>query len=471
MRFPFLFGGTLPLMEENEVAQDNGLEEWLWQLVLGDVDERDVAAKQLSRLRAEAMVRAHENGVERLSRDEPWGDYAVQVRSVVGAPGFDTRVLVLELTDFMDAAQTLRMSTWREEHARQDELSDRILARLTSGADEATRRKAMARLGKIICSTNDPKNKREQLQSKLLNQQVEANIVFSCLREELLSAPDRLRELMRRKHDVRRASEALSRLGSSAREFLPDLLAELDRAEVHRFQFVGPLASIARDDETTVRALVGRVELSPGSRAVNALQVLRALGPRVVELVPEVFPVLLGALEHAESRIAAVYALGTIGSNSDEWGERIALRVLELSRTNDVWLKGATLWAMGDLGQRADLVVPRLIEAFDDYEEPDPDYCYGSSHTFVTDALTQFGPRAAPAVPALLARLRTEDSELDGGILKALAAIGPPAGFEAQERLETLAREWAKEHEIEVEDVIGDEDSSIGQTRRAIRAS
>ncbi|RYX85434.1 hypothetical protein EON83_05565 [bacterium] len=448
---------------------------YLWQLVRGEVEESAEAAKNLELIRIEAQVRSYEASNGKHTRDEPWGDYADQIRATITSPDFATRTFLLALVDCMDTAQELRMKLWREEHARQNAISDRILARLTPESSEDERAKVWNRLRKVICASNDPKNVSEQLQSQLLTSQVEAGIVFSCLREELLCIADKLHEWIGQDgKKQRRLAEALERLGPAANEFLLDLMAALDRAEAHRFTFTGALASVARDDEPTVRSLVERVQLSKGAGATNPLQVLRELGTRAAELVPAIFPVLLEALEHSESRNAAIYALGAIGSGNAEWGERIARSLLELSRTDDVWQKGATIWALGDLKACPNLVVPRLIEAFDDYEEPDPDYCYGSAHTFVTDALAAFGPHAASGTPALLARLRDSDGSVDQGVLKALAAIGPVAAeFGALEQLQELAEQWveqcAEENEFTVQDVIDDEENNIGAAIRSIR--
>lgn len=372
----------------------------------------------------------------------------------------------------MDEAQELRMQLWRTEMAREDVLSGRPINHPVPPSSSLERQKKLEQLAEQIGTSKDPKNESERLQNHLSSGHVEALLLFDCLREELLIISDKLRDWVRQEGVKQRLlAKALERLGTSAtREFLPDLVADMDRSEPYRFAFVGALASLARDEEKTVRELVERVRLALGKRAINPLQVLRVLGPRAAELVPSIFSLLMDALENRDSRTAAIYALGTIGSENEEWGERIAMRLLELSRTDDVWQKGAALWALGDLKALPDQVVPRLIEAFDDYEEPDPDYNYGSSHTFVTRSLQAFGPLVAPAVPALLARLRNDDGELDSGVIATLGTIGPVAAeFGAVEALEDLARPWAKECNMTLEELLADDENVIGQALRAIR--
>ncbi len=342
---------------EGVVANSNfmqsDLTNWLWQLIGANDEAGAGAAKNLQRLYYE---------LDALTE----GGYAAQVRATLAAPDFGTRLFVEQLGDFLEAAQGRRMGLYRQDDA----------------GTQKTR-------------------------SQILKRQVQAGIVFSCLRDELLLAPEALRAWIGGDGDrKRRLNEALKQLGGAARQFTPDLLAALDRAEMYRFEFVGALASLARDDADTIRALIERVQLSPGKGAVNPLRVLRSIGPRVAEVAPDVFEVLLAALDAKESRNAAIRAMGTIGAGNATWGERIARRLLELSRTDDEWQKGAALWALGDLAMSPDVVVPRLIEAFDDYDEPDPDYCYGSAHTFVTRGLKAFGPLAVGAVERRIWRTR-----------------------------------------------------------------
>ena len=402
----------------------NDLALWLWQLIGDDPDAGERAAKQIERLYFELNA----DGEDR---------FATEIRAALAAPDFGTRLFVERLMEWIEAAQTRRMQVYTEDRDRQNALVASLEGQLKHARRTGVRKELKAHLSEAL--RFDPERPAEKLQSQWLSRQVQASMVFSCLRDELLLAPEALRAWIGGDGDrKRRLNEALKQLGGAARQFTPDLLAALDRAEMYRFEFVGALASLARDDADTIRALIERVQLSPGKGAVNPLQVLRSIGPRVAEVAPDVFEILFAALDAKESRNAAIRAMGKIGAGNATWGERIARRLLELSRTDDEWQKGAAIWALGDLGMCPDLVVPRLIEAFDDYDEPDPDYCYGSAHTFVTRGLKAFGPLAVAAVPALLKRLKDEDGDLDKGVLGALEAIGPDAGSEAAEALRAI---------------------------------
>jgi hypothetical protein len=90
------------------------------------------------------------------------------------------------------------------------------------------------------------------------------------------------------------------------------------------------------------------------------------------------------------------------------------------------WVAGRAIEALGDLHAMPDVVVPRLIELFDTFEEFDPDEAYGGDHARLCRALATFGPATAQAIPVLerlAASQDDDDDDADKGIRAALRRI------------------------------------------------
>lgn len=165
--------------------------------------------------------------------------------------------------------------------------------------------------------------------------------------------------------------------------------------------------------------------------------------------------------EDVAQRAAAAAALGRVTSGTD-----VALdRLLQLSRDDDMWVRGLAITALGDVARQPERVVPRLIEALDDYDEFDPDWTYSSEHERVTEALKAFGHAAAPALSALVARIRNAEGEADREVIEILGRLGPIAR-EALPLLEELAREWGYE-----EDDFADDTDYLAAAIASIRAN
>jgi hypothetical protein len=88
---------------------------------------------------------------------------------------------------------------------------------------------------------------------------------------------------------------------------------------------------------------------------------------------------------------------------------------------------------LGKIACCPERVVPRLIEMLDEYKEEDEHWEY---YGRVSGALTAFGAAAAPAVPAVLSKIRPDG--VDRGTLELLEAVGPPAAA-ALPKLEEMA--------------------------------
>ena len=63
------------------------------------------------------------------------------------------------------------------------------------------------------------------------------------------------------------------------------------------------------------------------------------------------------------------------------------------------------------IGKEPEMVVPRLIECLDTFEEYDSDYCYHGEHERVRRALRGFARAAAAAVPSLIQHVWTRPQQ------------------------------------------------------------
>ena len=149
------------------------------------------------------------------------------------------------------------------------------------------------------------------------------------------------------------------------------------------------------------------------------------LGKNLTVAAPEVLAEVGRRLDSADLgiRIQAIGIVSVARPDREDWWNRI----FSISMGDDVRLKSVALRALGTWGSNPERAIPRLIAAFDDYQEFDPDEQYDGSHVVVCAALAAFGPAAAPAVPALIARLERGPGDIDGGVVRTLTAIGPAA--------------------------------------------
>jgi len=270
-------------------------------------------------------------------------------------------------------------------------------------------------------------------------QSLAASFVFLALRDEILLAPEAIRTMLGDPRQRWNAIQVIERLGPKAEVFADDLVAQIDAGQPRRpFDAPDALAAVIRDDPSRIRAIVGRLDSPEPAVAEGAADVLVSLGRRAAELAPECVEMLasLAQTEDSPIRAAAITAMGRVAQGRDE----VVDLLLELSRSADGRVAGAAITALGDVGRRPERVVPRLIDALEDYEERDSDWLHYSAHERVVRALQAFGDAAAPAVPALAARVRRADEELDRGAIETLGRLGPIAES-ALPILERLAEE------------------------------
>lgn len=269
-----------------------------------------------------------------------------------------------------------------------------------------------------------------------------ATAVFDALDTALLKCPDDLRRLMETSYG-RKVTAAVVRIGPPAgKHFLPVFLGRIESADPGDDAGMDALASMIRDDDGQIAAIIARIDDDRPRVVANALTVMCHLGSRAAEVDQDSVSRLIAMCENVESARFAVPALGTVGRESPQ-----ALDLLmRMTRHEDMQLRGLSISALGDRGRDATVVVPRLIECLGDYEECDPDLSYDDEHERVARALAALGPEAASAVPALSARLLQEDGTLNKQVLAALVAIGP-AAREAIPAIEGIGFKWGYKEE------------------------
>ncbi len=154
---------------------------------------------------------------------------------------------------------------------------------------------------------------------------------------------------------------------------------------------------------------------------------------------------LLKKIKDEEIIYNSVPALASVGRDD----QRALERLLQLAQPGSaVWKtyedfpehrydtvmyqRGVAIEALSYFQKFSDQVIPVLIDAFDTFEEYDPDYQYDGEHVRVCEALDSFGPLAAPAVPRVIKYLELwledhKDKECPKDAFQLLEKIGPQA--------------------------------------------
>ena len=411
------------------------LRDWLCELVSEDMACRTRAAAVISRMHSgldEILAVGEELDVE------AWIEaFNSTVRERIDVSRSEWQGWLVRLCELMDLAQARRMELWGQEQQRVDRVTDRLIDRLGANPTPQQFEIFCGRVARVATSGCDAKNASQELQDRWLEQSIAAGLVFSALREELLAIPEEVRAMLRNEAHRWQAAQALERLGPCGKHFADELLAQLDAGERgYAFSMAGALAAIVRGDPVLVREVARRLSATATHVIVGACQTLARLGPAAREFAPECIGRLNELTAAADVRCVAIDALGHVTQGI----ETAVDHLLSLSRDDDLWTKGAALSALGHVGRRPARVVPRLIAALDDYEEPDPDMTERSDHQRVVDALRSFGPAGAAAVPALIPRVRRSDGEPDFAVIQTLGWLGR-AARPALPVLQELARE------------------------------
>ncbi len=273
---------------------------------------------------------------------------------------------------------------------------------------------------------------------------VMSSVVFEALDEALLADRAGLWRLLNDEAMFRKRPEAWSASGPAV-EFAGFFLARMSsRESPHGFDGAAALGSIGREDPDVIDTLVQ--ELRAGTpRCVDPHSAGYA-GPPLAGRLEVALDLLLNATHEPALAFAAIPALASVGR-----GSLVAMqRVVELAapqpprwRAHESYLeyrydeamqgRGIAIDALVQFQTFADQVTPTLIEAFDSFEEYDPDQSYHGEHARVCDALAAFGAHAASIVPRLIKFLGDwwerpdSDRTWPDDVFRLLVAIGPAA--------------------------------------------
>ena len=209
----------------------------------------------------------------------------------------------------------------------------------------------------------------------------------------------------------------LGRMGPAARPAVPALVAMLRNTalhEIHRLDVVATLLKIEPRDTATTEAVIdfcvaaARHPTRDDVRA-GAIRNLGEVGPANDKVVPA----LIEALQHNDSftREMAAEAVGVIGPRASV---AVPALIAELqhgsSRASDALVR---------IGAAS---VPALIEFIRTQNEP-----YASGLQLAIETVGKIGPGAKDAVPVLIAKLDSENTQVSYRAAEALGNIGPAA--------------------------------------------
>ncbi|MEO6181747.1 MAG: HEAT repeat domain-containing protein, partial [Verrucomicrobiota bacterium] len=234
------------------------------------------------------------------------------------------------------------------------------------------------------------------------------------------------------------AAEAIRHIGTNA---LPFLLPEATRKESG---FDGLLVAIfgskEREQEDRKRRL---------SRAWNAALALYALGPAAKSSLPQLKQAYFDYDNEGTARNAAV-ALAGMGPEgwkvlsetitNTNWFACFGIwalasqhatvpgtvdSLIQLFTNNVVFHSSVAAWALGELGEEPDRVVPVMLNIY----QSSTNY---SVKADIAHGLAKFGSKAHVAVPALLKALHDPDVVVRFSATNALRAIDPEAATKAE---------------------------------------
>ena len=296
---------------------------------------------------------------------------------------------------------------------------------------------------------------------------VMAAMIFNAIDEVLLVDRPGLRAMLGHKVLFRDATRALARIGPPAVDFAGSFLDQLDAQDAQFYYEGAPaLGSIARDDPAVIDGLLRRLRSGPDAVQNGAAIALGHAGPPLAGRLEVALDFLLGATGKPALVLAATPALASVGRDRDD----ALRRVLELAaprpprwraeesypghRDDEVmYERGVAIDALRHFRRFAGRVVPVLVDAFDTFEEYDPDWSDHGEHGRVCWAFEEFGPDAVPVVPRLVRYLDdwqarpVDDRQYPKDVFELLAAIGPPAtaALPVLERLLRRAGPWRRD--------------------------
>jgi HEAT repeat protein len=336
--------------------------------------------------------------------------FHVAVKQAVSEMSGGPAAYVERLGNFLIHAQTERMREFESAQKADELVFEQMIATHDPTARDALRTK--------LFSYEPP-----AAENDWITQQIGASFAFEALEELALTSPGTVRRLLLVDTEYHHVTKALLKAPAEGAQFLDELMNKLEKRYEWGSELYEATAALLRNDPKRTAGIIEWLDEST-PRAISAAMLLGWIGPIAPKLVPVCLDKLVACASRAAdnpARMAAIRALGKITSGTNAAVDLL----LRFSREPDMWVRGAAISALGDTRVEPDRVVPRLIECFTDYEEPDPDCTYESAYLMVATALSKFGAHAGAAVPHLVERIyRADDGMLDKAVVEALGAIG-----------------------------------------------
>jgi HEAT repeat protein len=184
-----------------------------------------------------------------------------------------------------------------------------------------------------------------------------------------------------------------------------------------RRRAIGQLKGFGGDIHYIAQALANALSDPDETVRLDAARALADIGPSAYHSAGSLARALKD--KSMEVRAAAAHCLAVFAPHAP--GTIPALLAAARDKSNSRAVRRRALTALGKYGAAAKRALPDLIAALDDNVEEDGNSMARSA----AFALNDMGPAAAPAVPALLKCLKSEDRALRGTALQALGGIGP----------------------------------------------
>ncbi|MGP0064378.1 MAG: HEAT repeat domain-containing protein [Isosphaeraceae bacterium] len=209
------------------------------------------------------------------------------------------------------------------------------------------------------------------------------------------------------------AAQALNAIGPGAAAAIPEL-ARLATSGPDESIAAAAVHTLGGIGETAVPALIKLVHDEGWEIRIGALNALGRVGQKAAAAIPELVRALSDPDE--EIRAAAAETLGDIGTGPD--GAAAIPALLNVLSDWDKTVRVNAVVALGRIGPRSERVIPALGAAMT-----------GADRGLRSSASLSLDRIGAPAVPALLAMLGTDDKDLSDEVAHTLAEIAAGGGL------------------------------------------
>ncbi|MEO0588391.1 MAG: hypothetical protein AAF078_12220, partial [Planctomycetota bacterium] len=349
--------------------------------------------------------------------------FGEMIRKVVRSDGFPATEFATQLLIFRQALHRdwmERVDAMSQRDERLDQRQDDLLETIAHGPGHAERERAGKRFTRLLCASIARDERISRDAESMKSSAIAAHVVTETLGTELLAAGPVLIEALRGDEIGREGMMAVERMGPGGIELADALFEMLDELKGRgAYELPRALGSVVSGSEPHLRRLIERLSHPEAKQRSAAAEALARAAPDLAGLSSEALDALRPLLGDIETRADATAAVASVGRRDRDalaWLLELASarppRVQRQDRPLDIYEwdqvmveRGWAITALSRFTEFASEVVPVLIDAFDTFEEYDPDRTYRGDHERVCESLCAFGQAAAPAVPWVVAFL------------------------------------------------------------------